>query len=146
MQAYQLFPVAAIVCSAAALGQNATDPVQLVQQNIALISSANKLLDDVKDAASAANAIPQLQALSKQAKHLDKALDKVTLNADQAIKIAKLNGESQDVIVKLLENCDRLQKANLMSLALTKAVNKFADAANIEVVETFTSVEEIEED
>lgn len=146
IQTYQILPVVAIVCSASAIAQNAADPVQMAQQNIALISSATKILDDVKDASAAANAITQINSLTDQAKALDKAMDKVKLNSDQAIKIAKLNGDSQDVIVKLLENCARLQKDKIMTPALTKAINDFADAANIEVVETFTSFEEIEED
>lgn len=146
IQTYQILPVAAIVCSVSAFAQTATDPVQLVQQNIDLVASANKILDDVKDAAAAPKAVQQINALTTQAKALDKALDKIKLTSDQAIKIAKLNGDSQDVIVKLLENCARLQQANLLGPELTKALNKFADAANIEVVESFTTFEEIEED
>ena len=47
IQTYQVLPVVAIVCSASAFAQNAADPVQMVKQNIDLISSANKVLDDV---------------------------------------------------------------------------------------------------
>lgn len=46
----------------------------------------------------------------------------------------------------LLENCQRIQKDKLMTPALLKAVNNFAAAANIEVVETITTVEQIVED
>lgn len=146
IQTYQVLPVVAIVCSAAAMAQNTADPVQLVQQNIALISSANKVLDDVKDNAAVDIAIKQLNALTQQAKTLDKGMEKMKLNSDQAIKIAKMNGDAQDTIVDMLENCARIQKDKLMTPALMKAVNNFADAANIQVVETVTSVEEIVED
>lgn len=46
----------------------------------------------------------------------------------------------------MLENCERIQKDKLMTPALLKAVNDFADAANIDVVETITTVEQIVED
>ena len=129
IQTYQILPVVAIVCSASALAQNAADPVQMVKQNVDLISSANKVLDDVKDNAAVEIAIKQLNALTQQ-----------------AIRITKLNGDAQDTIVDMLENCERIQKDKLMTPALLKAVNNFADAANIEVVETITTVEQIVED
>ena len=72
IQTYQVLPVVAIVCSASAFAQNAADPVQMVKQNIDLISSANKVLDDVKDNAAVEIAIKQLNALTQQAKQLDK--------------------------------------------------------------------------
>ena len=146
IQTYQILPVVAIVCSASALAQNAADPVQMVKQNVDLISSANKVLDDVKDNAAVEIAIKQLNALTQQAKQLDKAMEKMKLTSEQAIRITKLNGDAQDTIVDMLENCGRIQKDKLMTPALLKAVNNFADAANIEVVETITTVEQIVED
>lgn len=146
IQTYQILPVVAIVCASSALAQNATDPVQLVKQNIDLISSANKVLDNVKDQSAVDNAIKQIDALSQKAEQLDKAMEKIKLTSEQAIRISKMNGEAQDIIVNMLENCERIQNANLMTPALLKAVNRFADAANIEVVETVTTVEEIIED
>jgi len=122
IQTYQVLPVVAIVCSASAFAQNAADPVQMVKQNIDLISSANKVLDDVK------------------------SMEKMRLTSEQAIRITKLNGDAQDTIVDMLENCERIQKDKLMTPALLKAVNDFADAANIDVVETITTVEQIVED
>ena len=142
IQTYQVLPVVAIVCSASAFAQNAADPVQMVKQNIDLISSANKVLDDVKDNAAVEIAIKQLNALTQQAKQLDK----MKLTSEQAIRITKLNGDAQDTIVDMLENCERIQKDKLMTPALLKAVNDFADAANIDVVETITTVEQIVED
>ena len=139
IQTYQVLPVVAIVCSASAFAQNASDPVQMVKQNIDLISSANKVLDDVKDNAAVEIAI-------KQAKQLDKSMEKMKLTSEQAIRITKLNGDAQDTIVDMLENCERIQKDKLMTPALLKAVNDFADAANIDVVETITTVEQIVED
>ena len=79
IQTYQILPVVAIVCSASALAQNAADPVQMVKQNVDLISSANKVLDDVKDNAAVEIAIKQLNALTQQAKQLDKAMEKMKL-------------------------------------------------------------------
>lgn len=146
IQTYQILPVVAIVCAGSALAQNATDPVQLVKQNIDLISSANKVLDNVKDQSAVDNAIKQIDALTQKAEQLDKAMEKIKLTSEQAIRISKMNGEAQDIIVNMLENCERIQNANLMTPALLKAVNRFADAANIEVVETITTVEEIIED
>ena len=143
IQTYQVLPVVAIVCSASAFAQNAADPVQMVKQNIDLISSANKVLDDVKDNAAVEIAIKQLNALTQQAKQLDKSMEKMKLTSEQAIRITKLN---QDTIVDMLENCERIQKDKLMTPALLKAVNDFADAANIDVVETITTVEQIVED
>ena len=138
IQTYQVLPVVAIVCSASAFAQNAADPV--------LISSANKVLDDVKDNAAVEIAIKQLNALTQQAKQLDKSMEKMKLTSEQAIRITKLNGDAQDTIVDMLENCERIQKDKLMTPALLKAVNDFADAANIDVVETITTVEQIVED
>lgn len=132
IQTYQVLPVVAIVCSASAFAQNAADPVQMVKQNIDLISSANKVLDDVKDNAAVEIAIKQLNALTQQAKQLDKSMEKMKLTSEQAIRITKLNGDAQDTIVDMLENCERIQKDKLMTPALLKAVNDFADAANIE--------------
>ena len=129
IQTYQVLPVVAIVCSASAFAQNAADPVQMVKQNIDLISSANKVLDDVKDNAA-----------------VEIAMEKMKLTSEQAIRITKLNGDAQDTIVDMLENCERIQKDKLMTPALLKAVNDFADAANIDVVETITTVEQIVED
>ena len=135
IQTYQVLPVVAIVCSASAFAQNAADPVQMVKQNIDLISSANKVLDDVKDNAAVEIAIKQLNALTQQAKQLDKSMEKMKLTSEQAIRITKLNGDAQDTIVDMLENCERIQKDKLMTPALLKAVNDFADAANIDVVD-----------
>ena len=135
IQTYQVLPVVAIVCSASAFAQNAADPVQMVKQNIDLISSANKVLDDVKDNAAVEIAIKQLNALTQQAKQLDKSMEKMRLTSEQAIRITKLNGDAQDTIVDMLENCERIQKDKLMTPALLKAVNDFADAANIDVVD-----------
>ena len=73
-------------------------------------------------------------------------MENVKLTSQQAIRITKLNGDVQDTIVDLLENCQRIQKDKLMTPALLKAVNNFAAAANIEVVETITTVEQIVED
>ena len=146
IQTYQVLPVVAIVCSASAFAQNAADPVQMVKQNIDLISSANKVLDDVKDNAAVEIAIKQLNALTQQAKQLDKSMEKMRLTSEQAIRITKLNGDAQDTIVDMLENCERIQKDKLMTPALLKAVNDLADAANIDVVETITTVEQIVED
>lgn len=146
IQTYQILPVVAIVCSASAIAQNAADPVQMVKQNIDLISSANKVLDDVKDNTAVEIAIKQLNALTRQAEQLDKAMEKMKPTSEQAIRITKLNGDAQDIIVDMLENCQRIQEKKLMSPALLKAVNDFADAANIEVVETITTVEQIVED
>lgn len=146
IQTYQILPVVAIVCSASAMAQNAVDPVALVKQNVDLISSANKILDDVKDNTAVGIAIKQLDALTQKAKQLDKSMEKMKLTSEQAIRITKLNGDAQDTIVNMLENCERIQKDKLMTPALLKAVNNFADAANIEVVETITSVEQIVED
>lgn len=131
IQTYQVLPVVAIVCSASAFAQNAADPVQMVKQNIDLISSANKVLDDVKDNAAVEIAIKQLNALTQQAKQLDKSMEKMKLTSE---------------LVDMLENCERIQKDKLMTPALLKAVNDFADAANIDVVETITTVEQIVED
>ena len=115
IQTYQVLPVVAIVCSASAFAQNASDPVQMVKQNIDLISSANKVLDDVKDNAAVEIAIKQLNALTQQAKQLDKSMEKMKLTSEQAIRITKLNGDAQDTIVDMLENCERrlLKKAAL---------------------------------
>ena len=146
IQTYQIVPVVAIVCSASAMAQNAGDPVELAKQNVDLISSANKVLDDVKDNTAVAIAIKQLDALTQKAKQLDKSMENVKLTSQQAIRITKLNGDVQDTIVDLLENCQRIQKDKLMTPALLKAVNNFAAAANIEVVETITTVEQIVED
>ena len=146
IQTYQILPVVAIVCSASAMAQNADDPVELAKQNVDLISSANKVLDDVKDNTAVAIAIKQLDALTQKAKQLDKSMENVKLTSQQAIRITKLNGDVQDTIVDLLENCQRIQKDKLMTPALLKAVNNFAAAANIEVVETITTVEQIVED
>ena len=146
IQTYQILPVVAIVCSASAMAQNAVDPVELAKQNVDLISSANKVLDDVKDNTAVAIAIKQLDALTQKAKQLDKSMENVKLTSQQAIRITKLNGDVQDTIVDLLENCQRIQKDKLMTPALLKAVNNFAAAANIEVVETITTVEQIVED
>ena len=128
------------------MAQNAVDPVELAKQNVDLISSANKVLDDVKDNTAVAIAIKQLDALTQKAKQLDKSMENVKLTSQQAIRITKLNGDVQDTIVDLLENCQRIQKDKLMTPALLKAVNNFAAAANIEVVETITTVEQIVED
>ena len=76
IQTYQILPVVAIVCSASAIAQNAADPVQLAKQNVDLISSANKVLDDVKDNKAVDIAIKQLDALTQQAKQLDKSWKK----------------------------------------------------------------------
>ena len=84
--------------------------------------------------------------LTQQAKQLDKSMEKMKLTSEQAIRITKLNGDAQDTIVDMLENCERIQKDKLMTPALLKAVNDFADAANIDVVETITTVEQIVED
>ena len=146
IQTYQILPVVAIVCSASAMALNAVDPVELAKQNVDLISSANKVLDDVKDNTAVAIAIKQLDALTQKAKQLDKSMENVKLTSQQAIRITKLNGDVQDTIVDLLENCQRIQKDKLMTPALLKAVNNFAAAANIEVVETITTVEQIVED
>ena len=118
IQTYQVLPVVAIVCSASAFAQNAADPVQMVKQNIDLISSANKVLDDVKDNAAVEIAIKQLNALTQQAKQLDKSMEKIKLTSEQAIRITKLNGDAQDTIVDMLENCERIQKDKLMTPAL----------------------------
>lgn len=66
IQTYQILPVVAIVCSASAMAQNAVDPVELAKQNVDLISSANKVLDDVKDNTAVAIAIKQLDALTQE--------------------------------------------------------------------------------
>lgn len=112
IQTYQVLPVVAIVCSASAFAQNAADPVQMVKQNIDLISSANKVLDDVKDNAAVEIAIKQLNALTQQAKQLDKSMEKMKLTSEQAIRITKLNGDAQDTIVDMLENCERIQRTS----------------------------------
>lgn len=100
----------------------------------------------MKDNTAVAIAIKQLDALTQKAKQLDKSMENVKLTSQQAIRITKLNGDVQDTIVDLLENCQRIQKDKLMTPALLKAVNNFAAAANIEVVETITTVEQIVED
>ena len=146
IQTYKILPVVAIVCYASDMEQNAVDDVELAKQNVDLISSANKVLDDVKDNTAVAIAIKQLDALTQKAKQLDKSMENVKLTSQQAIRITKLNGDVQDTIVDLLENCQRIQKDKLMTPALLKAVNNFAAAANIEVVETITTVEQIVED
>ena len=146
IQTYQVLPVVAIVCSASAFAQNAADPVQMVKQNIDLISSANKVLDDVKDNAAVEIAIKQLNALTQQAKQLDKSMEKMKLTYEKAIRFSKMNGDAQDFFVDMLVNCECIQKDKLMTPALLKAVNDFADAANIDVVETITTVEQIVED
>lgn len=112
IQTYQVLPVVAIVCSASAFAQNAADPVQMVKQNIDLISSANKVLDDVKDNAAVEIAIKQLNALTQQAKQLDKSMEKIKLTSEQAIRITKLNGDAQDTIVDMLENCERFKRTS----------------------------------
>ena len=73
----------------------------MVKQNIDLISSANKVLDDVKDNAAVEIAIKQLNALTQQAKQLDKSMEKMKLTSEQAIRITKLNGDAQDTIVDI---------------------------------------------
>ena len=118
IQTYQILPVVAIVCSASAMAQNAVDPVALVKQNVDLISSANKILDDVKDNTAVGIAIKQLDALTQKAKQLDKSMENMKLTSEQAIRITKLNGDAQDTIVNLLENCERIQKDKLMTPAL----------------------------
>ena len=145
IQTYQVLPVVAIVCSASAFAQNAADPVQMVKQNIDLISSANKVLDDVKDNAAVEIAIKQLNALTQQAKQLDKSMEKMSL-LPSSYPHHQIERDAQDTIVDMLENCERIQKDKLMTPALLKAVNDFADAANIDVVETITTVEQIVED
>ena len=94
IQTYQVLPVVAIVCSASAFAQNAADPVQMVKQNIDLISSANKVLDDVKDNAAVEIAIKQLNALTQQAKQLDKSMEKMKLTSEQAIRIDQIERET----------------------------------------------------
>ena len=48
-------------------------------------------------------------------------MEKMKLTSEQAIRITKLNGDAQDTIVDLLENCERIQKDKLMTPALLKA-------------------------
>ena len=117
-----------------------------MKQNIAGISSENKVVDQVKDNAAVEIASHLLNALTQQAKQQNKSMEKMKLTSEQAIRITKLNGDAQDTIVDMLENCERIQKDKLMTPALLKAVNDFADAANIDVVETITTVEQIVED
>ena len=107
--------------------------------------SAHHILQDIAKLAKPLS-IKQLNALTQQAKQLDKSMEKMKLTSEQAIRITKLNGDAQDTIVDMLENCERIQKDKLMTPALLKAVNDFADAANIDVVETITTVEQIVED
>lgn len=149
INSFAYIPAVTVLCVAPAIAndcETCKDPVQFVQKNIDLINDANKVLDEVKDAAAIDPAIRKLDALTGKATMLDKCMAKVKLDSDQAIKITKMNAEAQSSIVALLENCSRLQKAKLMPDNLTKAINQFAAAANIQIVETITTVEEIIED
>lgn len=57
----------------------------------------------MKDNAAVEIAIKQLNALTQQAKQLDKSMEKMKLTSEQAIRITKLNGDAQDTIVDMLE-------------------------------------------
>ncbi len=145
IQTYQVFPLVAVVCAASALADCPTttmDPVDMVKQNISLICSAEEALDDVDDAEDVPAAITKLQALTTKASALDKALSQVKPTEDQTARIASLNGDANEAISDMIENCQRIMKDNLMSPELRKAINSFAAAANIKAVETITTVTE----
>lgn len=118
-----IFPIAVIACIASTAA-HAQDMKDILNDSLSTIDALNAQLDTIKDKASADSAATKVAEIAKKYAEITQQLLKATPPAtpEAMAQIADIQTKSQETMGKFQANMMRLQKEQLMTPELLKAI------------------------